>query len=123
MRFGAQRRKVKFLHAFYQVLFDTTPEAPAVFLRLQGLRLFRGQHLSHAGVCLLNDRMEPGPHFAPSLLPEKPKRAQILSEQIATARTDPSRVAAQGASARLGSFRDLRFAEKKRGTVAGNSCS
>ena len=71
-------------------------------------------HLSHAGVCLLNDRMEPGPHFAPSLLPEKPKRAQILSEQIATARTEPSRVAAQGASARLGSFRDLRFCRKEK---------
>ena len=39
-----------------------------------------GQHLSHAGVCLLNDRVAPGPHFAPSLiLCEKPKRARIVA--------------------------------------------
>lgn len=31
------------------------------------------------GFILLSDQVEPGPHFAPSLLPEKPKRASILA--------------------------------------------
>ena len=38
----------------YQVCFDTTPEAPAVFLRLQGLRLFRGVNICHMRVSVFS---------------------------------------------------------------------
>lgn len=31
------------------------------------------------GFILLSDQVEPGPHFAPSLLPEKPKRDRIVA--------------------------------------------
>ena len=58
------RSLIELVHAFNQVVFDGTPEAPTVFRGLWGLRPSRELSLSHAGVYLLDDQVEPGPHFA-----------------------------------------------------------
>ena len=56
--------RIELGHASNQVLFDDTPEAPTVFRGLWGLRPSRELSLSHAGIYLLDDQVEPGPHFA-----------------------------------------------------------
>ena len=55
--------RIQLGHALYQVLFDGR-QRPLQFSEDCGGFDLLGNSLSHAGVYLLDDQVEPGPHFA-----------------------------------------------------------